>query len=131
MTTFRQHADFSEVEINALEAQINKWSVDWIKLAGREGMTNYLHMICSGHMIAYLRRWKNLYRFSNQGWEYQNASIRYVYHHRSQHGGSSGKYGGRGSKVKPIGMWFLRKLWWLTKYTSVLNPCSITGQKLV
>jgi hypothetical protein len=131
MTTFRQHADFSEVEINALEARINKWSVDWIKLAGREGMTNYLHMICSGHMIAYLRRWKNLYRFSNQGWEYQNASIRYVYHHRSQHGGSSGKYGGRGSKVKPIGMWFLRKLWWMTKDTSVLNPCSITGQKLV
>jgi hypothetical protein len=75
MTSFRQHADFSDVEINALDARINKWFVYWIKLSGREGMTNYLHMICSGHMIAYLRRSKNLNRFSNQEWEYQNASI--------------------------------------------------------
>jgi hypothetical protein len=52
MATFQQHAEFSEVEINALDSRINKWSADWIKLAGREGMTNYLHIICSGHMIA-------------------------------------------------------------------------------
>jgi hypothetical protein len=67
ITTFWQHADFSDVEINALDAQMNNWSVDWIRIVGREGMMNYLHMICSGHMIVYLRRWKNLYRFSNQG----------------------------------------------------------------
>jgi hypothetical protein len=34
VTTLRQHADFSDVGL-ALGAQINKWSIDWIKLAGR------------------------------------------------------------------------------------------------
>jgi hypothetical protein len=63
MTTFRQHAYFNNVEINALDARINKWSIDWIKLAGREGMMKYLHVTCSCHMIAYLRRWKNLSYF--------------------------------------------------------------------
>jgi hypothetical protein len=105
MTTFGQHADFSDVEINALDARIDKKFVDWIKLPGQEGMMSYPHAICSGRVIAYRSRWKKLYRFSNQGEEYQNVSIRYAYHHRSQHCGSSGKYGGRGSKVKPIRMW--------------------------
>jgi hypothetical protein len=94
-------------------------------------MTNYIHIIFSGHLAEYLKRWKNLYRFSYQGWEYQNASIRYIYHHRSQHGGSSGKNGARSSKVRPLGMWFLSKLWWMTKDTSILNPCIINGERMV
>jgi predicted nucleic acid-binding Zn-ribbon protein len=131
MITLRQRQDFTHEEISDLDKKITLWSSAWISLTGREGMTNYIHMICSGHLVEYLKRWKNLYRFSNQGWEYQNASIRYIYHHRSQHGGSSGKNGTRSSKVRPLGMWFLRKLWWMTKDTSVLKPCLINGERMV
>jgi hypothetical protein len=32
------------------------------------------------------------------------------------------------SKTKPIGCWFLRKLYWLTKDMSQNNPVTITGK---
>jgi hypothetical protein len=40
MTTFWQHADFNNFKINALMAIIDKWSIEWVKLSGREDMTN-------------------------------------------------------------------------------------------
>jgi hypothetical protein len=39
----------------------------------------------------------------------------YVYFHRRQKGGSSNTYGESGLKMKPIELWFLRRLYWLTK----------------
>jgi hypothetical protein len=53
-----------------LHDKITTWSVKWVELTGREGMKTYMHLIISGHLVAYLKGWKNLYIFSNQGWEY-------------------------------------------------------------
>jgi hypothetical protein len=103
MITLRQRQYFTHDEISDLDKKVTLWSSAWISLTGRECMTNYIHMICIGHLVEYLKRWKNIYRFSNQGWEYQNASIRYIYHHRIQHGVSTGKNGTRSSKARPFG----------------------------
>jgi hypothetical protein len=64
MTTLRKHDDFSDSDIHCIESKINAWTPKWIALTGREGMTNYTHVLTSGHMIYYLKRWRNLYRFS-------------------------------------------------------------------
>ena len=45
---------------------------EWLKLAGEEGVMNYIHMIGSGHIHFYLTRYRNLYKFSQQGWEQLN-----------------------------------------------------------
>jgi hypothetical protein len=130
MTTLRKHDDFSDFDIHCIESKINAWTPIWIALTGREGMPNYTHVLTSGHMIYYLKRWRNVNRFRNQGWENLNASIRYVYHHRSQQGGSSSKKGERTSKTKPSGRWFWLKLYWLTKDMSENNPVTRTGKCL-
>jgi hypothetical protein len=90
MTTLRKHDNFSDFDIHCIESKINAWTSKWIALTGRECMTNYNHVLTSVHMIYYLKRWRNLHRFSNQGWENLTASIQYVYHRRSQHRGSAG-----------------------------------------
>jgi hypothetical protein len=51
--------------------------------------------------------------YSNQGWEYQNKRIRNRYHHHTQSDGSSGTKGKRSSKIKTLGLWYLRFLHWM------------------
>jgi hypothetical protein len=115
LTTLRQREDFTDAQIDTMSLMIDKWKLSWIALNGKEGMTNYNHCLTAGHVVYYLKYWKNVYRYSNQGWEYFNWQYRYVYFHQTQRGGSSGTHGESGSKTKPIGLWFLRRLYWLSK----------------
>jgi hypothetical protein len=39
----------------------------WIDLYGSTNMTNYIHMLGSGHLSYFAERYGNLYRFSQQG----------------------------------------------------------------
>jgi hypothetical protein len=55
MTTLRKHDDFSDFDIHCIESKINAWTPKWIAFTGREGMTNYTHVLTSGHMIYYLK----------------------------------------------------------------------------
>jgi hypothetical protein len=69
----------------------------------------------TGHIIYYLRKWINYYRYKNERWEHINAQIAWFCHSRTQRGGSTG----RDSKVaiskgKTIGLWLLRRLFWST-----------------
>jgi hypothetical protein len=100
----RERQDFTSEKNSYVDKKVTLWSFAWISLTGREGVTNYKHIIGSGHLVEHLKIRKNLYRLMNQGWEYHNASIRYVYHHRIQHGGSNGNNGSKSSKVRPLGM---------------------------
>jgi hypothetical protein len=36
--------------------------------AGKEGITNYIHMLGSSHVSYYMKEHRNLYKFSQQGW---------------------------------------------------------------
>jgi hypothetical protein len=53
MITLRQRQDFTHEEISDLDKKVALWSSDWISLTGREGMTKYIHMIYSGHLVEY------------------------------------------------------------------------------
>jgi hypothetical protein len=47
-----------------------------VDLDGLIGMTNYFHMIGSGHMTYFLWEWHNLYRYLQQGREALNSIIK-------------------------------------------------------
>jgi hypothetical protein len=115
LTTLRQREDFTDEQIVIIGLRLDEWTVNWISLVGREGTTNKTRFMTSGHIVYYLKYWRNFYRYSNQGWEQFISQYRYIYCHRTQKGGSSGTHGESGSKMKPIGLWFLRRLYWLTK----------------
>ena len=80
-------------------------------LIGYDGITNYIHMLGAGHIRFFLKKWKNLHRFSNQGWEAYNALVANYWHHRTQKGGGKG---GDKSKILAIAQWILRVMMWRT-----------------
>ena len=63
----------------------------WIDVAGREGVTNYIHGIGAGHYYSFLKKERNLYKFSQQGWEHHNKRMLGIYHRHTQKGGKGAK----------------------------------------
>ena len=111
----RKKEDFTDAEIEAFQGHCDKFIDAWLQLLpGDTGMTNYFHIVAASHLSYYLREWRNLYRFSQQGWEGINGVIKALLHKRSQHGGNSGKNGERNSKVEPIARWALRQMFFFS-----------------
>ena len=85
----------------------------WIRLTGSAGITNYIHLIGCGHMRWFLQKYRNLYMFSQQGWEQMNKRANGIYHRHSQKGGEGAKESER-SQILPIFRFFVRKWMWNT-----------------
>jgi hypothetical protein len=114
MVLLRRQDDFTNPLIASYQHHADKFFQSWIHLWQKEGITNYIHMIGSGHISDYLYRWKNLYRFSQQGWEAMNSLIKTFFFRRTSHGG-----GVRGlskkSRLIPIARWLQRRLTFLCR----------------
>ena len=80
---------------------------------GQAGITNYLHIIGSGHLREFLYKYRNLYKYSQQGWEHQNKKTTACYHRHSQKGGEGANDEDK-SQIYPV-FRFLSRLWmWQT-----------------
>jgi hypothetical protein len=88
-----QHEDYSIIDLDKLHYCCNQLMTQWLDLLGTEHMTNYLHVIGSGHVTYFARKYKNLYRYSQQGWEAFNQLIKHFYFNNTNHGGSAGNGG--------------------------------------
>ena len=88
-----QHEDFTDPQVDQVHFLTNKFMQLWISLTGDQHMTNYIHIIGSGHLTYFAKRYKNLYRFSQQGWEAMNQLIKHFYFNNTNHGGSTGNGG--------------------------------------
>lgn len=113
MIKLRSKEDFNGADVSAFQKDIDEFNQLWMELWGLEGVTNYIHMMSSGHLSQYLFKWKNLYRHSQQGWEAFNSLVKTFYFRRTQHGGSSNAGRGRKSRLLPIGRWLQRRIVWL------------------
>ena len=79
MTSLERKEDFTEEDINLLQDKINLFADLWLGLHGDEGMANYTHYLVSGHVTYFLRKYRNLYKYSQQGWEYLNWRLKNYY----------------------------------------------------
>ena len=108
--------DFTDDEIVSYQSHADKFFQAWIRLWQKEGVTNYIHMIGSGHIAEYLYKRKNLYRYSQQGREAMNALIKTFFFQQTSHGG-----GVRGDSQKSrlilIARWLQRRLIFLCRHT--------------
>ena len=71
----------------------------------------------SGHVKWFMLKYRNLYRYEQQGWEALNSKMKYFFYHRTQRGGSKGNNqycGGRAERLKPVGKWLQRQIMWKT-----------------
>jgi hypothetical protein len=119
---------FDDAMINDYSQRLYKFFCEWLKLAGEEGVTNYIHMIGSGHIRFYLTRYRNLYKFSQQGWEQLNKRANGIYHRHSQKGGNGSGRAHAGaelakSQIYPVFRFFVRTWMWKTKHgEKVFDP---------
>jgi hypothetical protein len=115
-----QRNDFTDCDIEAFSDQCDLFFEAWVDLHGLNGMTNYFHMIGSGHLTYFLREWRNLYRYSQQGWEALNALIKNIFYRRTQRGGNKGDGTENNSKMEAVAKWLQRRLFFLSgKYKNI------------
>jgi len=57
---------------------------------GKEVVTNYIHMLGSGHINYYMKAYGNLYKFLQQGWESLYENIKLAFFNHTQCGGNFG-----------------------------------------
>jgi hypothetical protein len=113
MEMVRQKEDFTDSDIKAFQKAVDEWFQDYVAVHGLDGMTNYIHMLSTGHVAEYMIKWRNLYRHSQQGWEAFNSLLKTFFFRRT------GRGGGRHmrSKLLPIARWLQRRMIWLTGIT--------------
>jgi hypothetical protein len=78
---------------------------------GKEGCTNYTHMLSSSHIMQYMQEWKRLHRFSQQGWEALNAIIKAYFFRRTNRAGLSNN-STKKTKLLGIARWLQRRIMW-------------------
>ena len=65
----RQEEDFTDGEIEEFHnISCGDFMKKWVALAGTRNVTSYVHMIGAGHLEYYLKNFRNLFKYSNQGW---------------------------------------------------------------
>jgi hypothetical protein len=90
MSIAQKHEDLHNKEILEFQCNADIFFWKWVDLEGYNGMTNYIHLMGSGHLSEYMFQYQNLYQHSQQGWEKFNALLKMFYFCRTQRGGAMG-----------------------------------------
>ena len=117
MELVRQKEDFTDYAIFSYQREADKFFNYYVSLHGLAGVTNYIHMIGSGHIAQYMFKWRNLYRHSQQGWEALNWLIKTFYFRRTGHRGAVNQGKGTKFRLKPIGRYLQRRMMWVSGLT--------------
>ena len=119
MVLLRKNTDLDKEEIQTFQCLIDGWFNDWVRVYGKEGCTNYTHMLSSSHVMRYMEEWRCLHRFSQQGWEALNALIKSYFFRRTNRGGLS-KNSTKKSKLLGIARWLQRRIMWYSSQGDAL-----------
>jgi hypothetical protein len=90
MQILRKRSDYTDQDIKSFQDLIDSFFKKYLKETGVEGITNYIHMLASGHIKYYMELHRNLYKYSQQGWESLNSKFKQVYFRHTQRGGNYG-----------------------------------------
>ena len=78
--------EFEFVDIAEFQLKADEFCDAYFAVTGRDGMTNYLHLIRAGHFAWFLDKYGNMYRLSQQGWENVNGRFKRKFFQNSQRG---------------------------------------------
>ena len=111
LVILRKNTDYTNEEIFAFQEHVDAWFCKWVQVYGKEGCTNYTHMLSSSHIMRYMQEWRCLHRYSQQGWEALNALLKAYFFRRTNRGGLA-KNSARKSKLLGIARWLQRRMMW-------------------
>ncbi len=88
MELWTLHHELTNDELELFQDQVDDFLEIWFDIFGDEGVTNYIHMLVSGHISYFLKKYGCLYLYSQQGWESLNSTIQTFIMQNSQRGGT-------------------------------------------
>ena len=109
MEQVRSRNHFNEPRLLSFQKTVDDFADLWLDLNGKHALSNYMHDLFSGHVFYFLKRYGNLYRYSQQGWEHIMGILKRTYHHSTAKGGGKGG----SSKLKPLVFALLRQQFWM------------------
>jgi len=117
-------------KLESFQSHVDAFFVLWVNLTGHEGVTNYIHMLASGHISEYLIYWGNLYDHSQQGWEAFNSLIKTFFFRRTGRGGAGNRGRGPKSRLHPIARWLSRRVIWMCgfQYNDIVEQIKKTRE---
>ena len=133
MVMLRNKERLTRDEIWAYQKKADYFFRDWIDCHAAEGMTNYVHMIGSGHVLEYLLHWGNLANHSQQGWEAFNSQFKTYFFNRTQRGGSVNKGRSKQSRMLPMARWVQRRTVFMAGYSEkeIWDKCNnVTDEEM-
>jgi hypothetical protein len=118
MKILRKRNEYTAEDISLFQVKINDFFSAYIEHsgAGKEGVTNYIHMLGSGHITYYMKAHGNLYKYSQQGWESLNEKFKLAFFNHTQRGGNFGTnvVDQEKSYLRTIFMFFQREVTWVS-----------------
>ena len=129
----KKGGDYTKEELKSYDSHAKFFFQSWVGLHGAIGVTNYIHMIGSGHMLKYMEMWGNLNKYSQQGWEALNALIKLFFFRRTNKGGFNSADSdisnlNNRSKLIPIGRLIQRRLIWICNLLNDGNMAEILSK---
>ncbi len=119
MRILQKRSEYTEEDINEFQLKVTDFFTAFVEEsgAGKEGVTNYIHMLGSGHIAYYMRAHRNLYKFSQQGWESLNEKVKLSFFNHTQRGGNFGTDNTEQERsyLRSIFMFFQRELLWMSR----------------
>ena len=61
----RHRVDFTDDDLIDLQRKVDIFYDLWFKSYGKDGLKNYVHLLGSSHVMYYLKKHRNLYKFRN------------------------------------------------------------------
>lgn len=101
--------DFDDSSIDDFQMHIDYLMIDLVAVYGREIVTNYFHYLRAGHFRYFLRRYRNIVKFANIGFEACNGVMRSFIHRRTQMGGHAGEGDKKCPTAKSILKYMVRR----------------------
>ena len=93
MKQLRSTKTFDEARLQILQDTMDDYCDAYIERHGNRDIFNYLHVIQAGHIRHQIRRFGNLFRYANVGFEAYIGTIRSYLTRRTQNGGNRRKKG--------------------------------------
>jgi hypothetical protein len=114
MSILTSHKMLSDDKIEHFQGLIDAFVEVWIDLFADEGISNYVHLLASGHVHYFLKKYRCLYMYSQQGWESMNSVCTgYILQNSARGGYGTGHNGGK-SYIYPLIRYLMRDLLWKT-----------------
>jgi hypothetical protein len=114
----RKTQEYTDDDIDTFQEKIDAFYKAYVETsgAGKKGITNYVHMLGSGHVSYYMKKHRNLYKFSQQGWESLNEKVKLMFFNHSQRGGNYGLSIGENERyfLRSIFLGFQREALWIS-----------------